>query len=84
MIEIAWAEPPDGRKQHSRLNVAGFHIAIQWGAVVRGIAVWPPGAWPKVPWLYRFCGPKGDQPPSPEPPKLAEAIARHAATAPQQ
>lgn len=37
-----------------RLDILGFHIAFAWSDAVRGIAVWPPGAWPKRPWLYRF------------------------------
>lgn len=38
---------------HRRINWRGYHIALQVGRIA-GIAVWPPGEWPKTPLLYWF------------------------------
>lgn len=37
-----------------RFTILGFHFAITWNKGCRGIAVWPPGKWPKEPWVYNF------------------------------
>lgn len=44
------------RGWHRRLNVFGYHIAIEYGPDCRGIAVWPRKAWPKDPivWLWQI------------------------------
>lgn len=36
-----------------RIGLCGYHVAIQIGRI-SGLAVWPPGSWPKAPLVYCF------------------------------
>ena len=36
-----------------RIEIRGYHIAIQIGRIA-GLAAWPPGTWPKAPLIYCF------------------------------
>lgn len=42
------------RWRAGRFNVAGRHLAITLNWWIAGIAIWPPGPWPKEPVVYRF------------------------------